>query len=266
MDPLSGPNGRHAKDRHRGEVRDRPVKPAGELVSIGYIHNGTVRQEFMRSLIDLYIYDTMHCGRFLRLIDALGPYIANSRNAVVKAFLADDHSDWLLFLDNDMVFEPNIHDQLWRLADPVERPIVAGMYITAMMAGPDEVRDLPTWLHTIDGEPLRQVRTVDFEDELVPLDGCGMGCTIIHRSALEAVWDAHSDDQWPCFGHDLAMIDEEVGPVRCGEDITFCRRLAALGRGFSIWGAPRVQAGHVKSRLISVSDVAVAIELGEALS
>jgi hypothetical protein len=61
------------------------------------------------------------------------------------------------------------------------------------------------------------------------------------------MYEAHQDDPWKWFNHDLVQIRDR-DPERLGEDITFCVRARELG--FKIYGTPNVCCGHVKSHLL----------------
>jgi hypothetical protein len=213
------------------------------------------------------LWDLSNFGRLQTLWTSTVTYIPSARCAVVRDFLAgfDDEvsgrtvkSDWLLFLDHDMIFSANLAERLYREAHPVERPIVAAFYPTYM---PDHgnIRVMPTWMREWEGKPMRHVQEVPEGDELIELHGCGMGATLIHRSVLEAVGEEHFHDEWPWFGHDLVTLDPEIGPVRCGEDVTFCLRARALG--FKIWGAPHIRCKHKKSNILDAIDVLPALRI-----
>jgi hypothetical protein len=73
----------------------------------------------------------------------------------------------------------------------------------------------------------------------------GMGGTLIHRKVFEAFPDAGDDWRW--YGHDL------IDGVRHGEDVTFCLR--AGGLGFKCFGIGCVQMGHIKSRVLDISQL-----------
>jgi len=232
------------------ETRDYTGTPDDQLVVVAYCHYGTILDAFADCVLALYQYDREHGRHWDVLIKNKGPYIAMSRNEIVDGFLKNTFAHWLLFLDNDVTFPMTVFEDLLALADPKEVPILAGLYLTPLNVNPDDpsvTEYLPAW--TYDGGYERApVRSVDFREPLMELHSCGMGCTLIHRSVLEAMRDAHEpqDDGWKWFNHDLLPAGkngQEVG--RCGEDITFCVRARKLG--FKIHGTPNVRCGHIKS-------------------
>lgn len=223
--------------------------PDEKLVTVGYCHYGSVAADFALALISMYQYDQQHGKHWDAICQSKGPYIPLCRNEIVETFLKQRFAHWLLFLDNDVVFPADTFEALLALADPVEHPIVGGLYLTPLNTDPNDPRImeyLPTWTYDA-GWERAPVRSVNFDEPLMELHTCGMGCTLIHRSVLEKMRDAYPDDPWKWYSHDLLAIDGGEFQ-RCGEDVTFCTRARNLG--FTVWGAPNVRCGHIKSHLL----------------
>lgn len=200
-----------------------------DRVAIGYCHNGMVHQPFMECVLAT---QTIDGGRHLEgTISASGPYIAQNRNLVVRRFLNESSSDWLWFLDYDIIFAPETLAWLLKAADPVSHPIVSGLYFGRFKEG---IRSM--WMHERAGNEFTPVEF--FRGDLEPLTFTGMGCALIHRSVFEKL---DNDDPWPWFDHDLMVTPD--GPERMSEDYVFCRR--ARDAGFTIWGLP-IGLGHIK--------------------
>lgn len=229
---------------------DSPT-PDENLVTIGYCHYGSVSADFCLSLLSMYQYDSTRGKHWDAVCQTKGPYIPMSRNEIVDTFLNQRFAHWLLFLDNDVVFPADAMEELLSLADPEEHQILAGLYLTPLNRDPDNpkfMEYLPAWTHD-GGWERAPVLSVNFDEPLMELHSCGMGCTLIHRSVLEAMRDACPDDPWKWFDHDLLPAGKDgKGFARCGEDISFCVRARKLG--FKIWGTPNVRCGHVKSHLL----------------
>lgn len=192
----------------------RPSLTEGS-VTIVFAHNGTMRFEFYRSLVALKQYDFSNAKHIIGESSAGGPYIVQNRNTMIEQAL-ELGSEWILSLDNDVVFSADILDRLLEVADPVERPIMGALYFTTL----DE-KWFPVWLEKDekgDDIPVEFITIGDVRE----LSVVGMGCTLIHRSVLEKMRNS-TDDQWPWFGHDL------INGTRRGEDVTFCYRARDLG-------------------------------------
>lgn len=171
-------------------------------------------------------------------------YIASGRDTLCQKFLESSDAEWLLMVDWDITFSPESVYALVDAADPLERPIIAGCYVTFF--GDDAVLR-PCWMTEQLGQEFVPANSLDV-GKVIECSSVGMGFTLIHRSVLEALEKIHADDPWHWFGHDI------INESRVGEDITFCNR--ARKAGFSCWGHGGVLLGHTKSKTFVVSDMA----------
>lgn len=214
-------------------------------VAIGYIHYGQVTEPFMSCMLDMVITEERSTRNIATVFSVAGAYIPENRNRVVSQFLKEGH-EWLLFLDVDVKFPPDLVQKLLVHADPVNAPIVAGLYFSKM--GTDG-KWWPLWLHQ-EGDNEYAI-CKQFPDELTPLTAAGTGCMIIHRSVLFRM-KMESTDPWPWFGHDI-VEKPDGSKVRAGEDITFCKRARALG--FKIFGL-REPLEHIKTQNVTIETYA----------
>lgn len=213
--------------------------------SVGYCY-GTREQEFIDSMRDLQIFDRQHNGLVQHEHPVSGLYIAQNRNNMVREYLKNTKNAWLISLDTDIHFRPEMIYALYEIADPVKRPIVSGIYFSRLAQG----RLCPVWFVEKDNGKYSTVKQVEGDDgQPQPLDAIGMGFCIIHRSVLEKLADLHGGDEWTWFGHDETFNQDDQKIHHLGEDLTFCRR--ARRAGFSVWGHAGIQVGHIKKTALS---------------
>lgn len=220
-----------------------PPPAAGPTVGLGFIHGGTWRAEFGWSLLALDRSPQLRC--IGDVIGEAGPYIPDNRNRVHRRFVEDTDLEWLWWLDIDIAFPPDIIDALLHHADPIERPILGALYFNRMGGANSDGNWFPCWLRQYEDLEMAIVPDVTIGD-VVPLTTVGLGCTLIHRSVIEAVGKAHEQDPWPWFGHDV-VTTPDMGITRVGEDITFCRRARNLG--FPVHGLS-LPVDHIKTDTI----------------
>lgn len=203
-----------------------------------------VQQTFFDSFFAYVTHDTAHRKAFLGYVQVGTGYIASARDTVCAKFLTTQ-GEWLLMLDWDVTFSPECVYELLDAADPKERPIIAGCYVTFFGEG-SKLR--PCWM--LAGEDGQQYAPDELRvGEIIECATVGMGFTLIHRSVLEAMQRVYSlEDNWAFFGHDM------IGGVRTGEDVTFCNRARKLG--FTSWGHGGVLLGHTKAKTFVPSDIA----------
>lgn len=203
-----------------------------------------VQQMFMSSFLAFCTEDTGPGGRHVYggYTWACAGYIPASRNLLVERFMTIEDADWLMMFDWDVTFTPAHIYALIDAADPVERPIISGCYVTYF--GEDNALR-PCWMHRRGDEEYVPVSAFTL-GEIVPLTVVGMGFTLMHRSVFEDI-KKNNNEPWPWFGHDI------INDSRTGEDLTFCRRAREVGH--SVWGHGGVLLGHTKAKMLTPFDM-----------
>lgn len=213
--------------------------PAADgTVMLGYVHGGTVRAEFMGSVLNV-VAGAAASPLIGGVCDATaGPLVAMARNMLCEQFLAGT-LEWLLTVDTDIVFTPAALTRLAAAADPQACPVVSGLYYVAgqgdqvpamYRAGQDAAGDL-SFANCMEWAG----------DDLLRVDGCGAGFLLIHRAVLERIAAEH--DGAPCW-----FREATVGHRQIGEDLSFCIRVA--GAGYPLHVHTGVQAGHIKAGML----------------
>lgn len=197
------------------------------MLTIGYIHGGTVREEFLQSLLMSVVMDTQQRRMVNGVLGVPTSILAHGRNALCHQFLQSDDTH-LLMVDTDMVFTL---EDVYALLD-ADKPAIAGLYLSRH-------DNHLVW----SGEGHQQITEVP--PYPIKLKAAGTGFLLVHREVLEKM-RADSDDPWPWFGHDMIL------GVRAGEDISFCNRMAALG--IELYGHGGVHIGHVGTTTLWPAD------------
>jgi len=223
--------------------------PKGNVV-VGIVSRGECKSHFARSLADMIAWDAQFGGKWLvhdkpMLWVIGGTVVANSRNNVVHQFLMSQAGDWLVMIDDDQVFPPNLIEYLMQPADAAERPVVG----------------VPVWRFTSkDDGPVRVTHNVfnvsdeggfvEYEDlpkdALVQAAGIGTGCLVVHRDVLLKISDlsfnAGNGARWAWFRHNV------YGDMSEGEDLYFARACAAVG--VPVYVNTALTLGHLKTIIL----------------
>lgn len=154
------------------------------------------------------------------------------RHLVAKTFVEGTDADYLLMLDDDIVFTVQDFDRLYDDVRKADDAVVSGLYVRE--DGTPCVFD-----EVADGEGRVGLRNVT-PDQLVgkpwyEAGSVGLGFCLVPRRVLEAVKEAMPD------GYPLPWF-ESVG--RLADDSSFCFRVREAG--FKIWVDTKVQVGHLK--------------------
>ena len=212
---------------------------AGTPVVIGYPHRGDdLHHVFAKSMFSSLTLSNQRAQQGLpwvaHIVSSESCYIVKNRNRLVRMFL-DTPYEWLLMIDTDMEFEPDLLTELFKVAHPVTAPIVAGACAVVDPAG----NRILVWYQQVEDGVYRQAR-FDPRHKAVHLDAAGTGCLLVHRSVFERILSRQTEpDEWVWFDQ------PSVNGKRIGEDMAFCRRAVRLG--FSIWGCPMAVLKHHKT-------------------
>jgi hypothetical protein len=188
-----------------------------------------------------------------RILWQEGTLLPTLRNQLVTQALGHEDSEWMLFLDSDMLFPSNF---IQLMLDKAKRnnikfltgtyfckdynninPVIS-KYVGILEGSPsflpllDEVMDfLDKYAASAVSEETAYLDAPDSES-LIKIGGCGAGCMLVHREVLEKM-----GPPWFSF---------ERG---CSEDYFFS--LKAQEAGYDIYADLSVQCGHITLASIS---------------
>jgi GT2 family glycosyltransferase len=115
-------------------------------------------------------------------------------------------AEYMLWLDSDMVFPPTTALRL--LAH--NEPVVACNYIRRQLPAKGVAYEsIGDWENPLPFEP---------QDELVPVEGIGMGCMLVKTSILQEIPKPWFEFHWTEESND-----------HLGEDMDFCMKMADAG-------------------------------------
>ena len=155
----------------------------------------------------------------------MGSLIYTSRNTLATRAIQTE-ADYVLWLDSDMVFEPDLLERLMKTLTENDLDIVTGLYFRRVQPySPVLFKDLTLIRDTFfEWSEFKEVPSDLFE-----VAGCGFGCVLMKTDAF---YDVQSK-----FGNMFAPIGNT------GEDLAFCWR--ARECGYKIWCDPSIICGHV---------------------
>jgi cephalosporin hydroxylase len=218
-----------------------------ESVLVATPHRADIAAAYSYSLLAMFAHDVENHRVIVRgggpMPFPAGPMnLTDVRNKFCKVALDTVDADWLLFIDADAGFGPDLADRLLEAADPVDRPIVGAL---AFMVTKRDADDMGGWHWTPaptmykwgndKGEPGFYVMYDYPDNTLVRVAATGCHALLIHRGVLEKLRAEHGD-RW----FDRVMLDPEQGVL--GEDFSFCARAGRAG--VSIFVHTGVKTSH----------------------
>lgn len=160
--------------------------------------------------------------------------LEEGRNMLVQNFLDHTAAEWMLMVDDDMGFDPDIIERFLQVADPDHTPIVGGLAFSQMLIGQGPAfagrfRVQPTiyeFAENTDEEVGFQAVNNYPADTLIPCAGSGAACLFMHRTALQRIRESYGD----------VWFDRVTHPTgtKFSEDLSFCVRVAGAGIQFHV--------------------------------
>lgn len=164
---------------------------------LGFVTGPSVNLWFMHSVFNLFKSDPE--SRFAAdWLLVFGPYIHQNRNRLVDQFLEfEGDREWLLMVDNDMVFTPADVWVLFEEADKSGPGVYSAPYMIengTMVCGPWDA-DIEHVYH-----PMVALPKGPTEVGVV-----GAGFTLIHRDVFLAIGDNSFAELEPGYGEDISF-------------------------------------------------------------
>lgn len=170
-------------------------------------------------------------GTDIKEVDATVSWHEMARNQLVE--LAD--GEWLLMLDTDHAFMPDLLGRLLRIMNAYNLPVVSGMYqYKQPNMGGRPVANIPG-----DNGGFLPLTTWDKQQEIVQVANVGGGCLLTKTSVFR-------------------KIQKELGQkpfdniAGLSEDYSFCYRCNKLG--IPIFVCPKIEAHHATTNFLSIDD------------
>ncbi len=177
--------------------------------------SGTMQIETVRSIVGL--------EGITNVAFVSNALIHDARHQIVKEFLKSD-CEYLMFLDDDMVVQPDTAIRLVEVAEKHNKDLVTAMIFRRVEPY------TPCFYAESDGRLLPYGEWKD--NTLIPIVACGLAACVISRKALE-----------PFETHNPFI------PKGLGEDMSFCARLRENGCTLSCHTG--IDTGHMQRRPIS---------------
>lgn len=223
----------------------------GVMSGIPFCHT-----EFMTSLAKMVQYNNEYLcapGEVIHLDFADLSYHAAARNALVSRFLGD----WLLMLDMDHAFTPDLMARLLYTVNLHEQALGHEVMVLTGMYHYRQVPFMPV-AYMWDEKKLGCKHITDWDNhdaKLIRIDSAGGGCLFVKRKAYQMIYEE---------------LHEEPFSIKNGlsEDHSFFYRLQELG--IPAYLAPKIQAAHLMTTPITTEthyterfdEISTAVEVG----
>ena len=226
------------------KVSDKPIKPynlnhlPNETVTIGWCDSGMVEGRFASGISNLIIDAPKWGMNITNTIRVNGNQIARQRQSLWDFWAEASDSEWLLWVDSDIVVTPQAIKLLWDSADKKNKPVVSGLYFVSNQNEQSLMEPVPAMYMDTDDKYKTRVIMPFEPNTLIPADITGFGLILMHRSIIDPINKIAAE--FSVFGENQQSKDKFIS-----EDVSFCRKLKEAGIPLYVHTGAHVQ--HMKT-------------------
>jgi hypothetical protein len=212
-----------------------------ETLAIGWCDNGETDGKFTEGLFYTFLKTDV------KIVDGIrvnGNQIGRQRETLIREWAKNSTTDWLLWVDSDIVLTSDVLKKLWDTADKVSKPVVTGVYFISKENEQTMMMPMPCiFLETGNEHELQYIHPMP-DNEVIKVDCAGMGLVLMHRTAVQKVLEHVGDD--PAFGEKPGVDNRFIS-----EDIVFFRYLKEAG--VPVYAHTGAQVQHMKRFSLDVN-------------
>jgi hypothetical protein len=201
-------------------------------LTIGWCDPGNVDSLFMSGLMGTTMSLKSIGIELYGITNLIGNRIDKQRQDLFDGWV-ESGSDWLLWVDSDIVLTTDIVQKLWDTAHTKDKPVVCGVYFVTN--NPNEPLMMPVPCIFKDfgdhNEPIHPLPV----DQVIPIDVAGFGLVLMHKSIVPKLQEAYPDGVY----FEMGLKDQNKS-----EDVSFFRKLKEIG--VPVYAHTGAIAAHIK--------------------
>ncbi len=201
-----------------------------DRVLLGIPMTGLVRSEWVMARYGQVIpcnWSHQEMIGWMSSMSPIGYAVAEARNLIINAFIKST-AEWLFFIDHDVILPPDCFVRMNRYMMSKKYPVVCGLYFGKCHPPEPLIYRGRGTGHFTDWKP----------GDKIWLDGIPFGCTLIHRSLLQVMWNDAPEYLAQGTNRIRRVVDTPAGiyldPQKGGlqgysgtEDLAWCNRVIA---------------------------------------
>lgn len=213
-----------------GKVEDNSI-------TLGWIDNGQTEGLFTASMMQLLLSAPEYGLKINGFIRSTGSQIGRNRQKVIEQWNKTKSSEWLLFIDSDIVFTPDDVAKILHFADRKKRPLISGIYFIYYVKETSLPEPRPC-VFILEENPINLKKIPKMPvDSLVKIDAAGLGFCLIHRSVISKLIKTSPEES---FFYEHGNRDGYF----LGEDVTFF--VKAKRAGIQAYAHTGIVLKHIK--------------------
>ena len=193
-----------------------------ETIAIGWCDSGMVDAKFVDGILNSMFWAQKNKINIVTKLRVTGNQIGRQRQVLFDNWADVTKTDWLLWVDSDIVLVPDSLKLVWESADKISRPVVSGTYFFTRENENSLMEPLPALFKEGSNKNELQLIHPLPQSELIKVDCAGFGFVLMHKSIIPKIRKVSPN--YSLFGE-----EEGVGDKYISEDIVFFRKLKAAG-------------------------------------
>ena len=207
-------------------------------ISIAWCDNGMVDGLFANALISTVLHKDEYGLPITGVLQVRGNQIAKQRQQLFDDWDTTKY-EWLLWIDSDVVVLPHQLKMLWDLEDPIEKPVVCGVYFVSPNPNDPLMTPFPCIFHETTDSQNTPVHPLPV-NQVIKIKTAGMGLVLMHCSIKDKLKSSYPDEVY---------FDTIIkGVNQAGEDISFFNKLKEIN--VPVYAHTGVIAKHMKTVMI----------------
>lgn len=192
-----------------------------ERLSIGWCDNGMVDGKFAEGIVYTTLLAPSAGVPVVNAVRVQGNQIGRQRQALFDMWYDNIKTEWLLWVDSDIVLDEKILKMLWDVADKHTHPVVCGVYFISKQNESPVMQPMPAVFNDISEFQIQYLHPLP-ENQVVEIDNAGLGLCLMHKSVVEKLREM--------FPNQSVFAEQEgIGEQYVSEDIVFFRKLKLAG-------------------------------------
>jgi len=193
-----------------------------ETVALAWCDGGLVDGRFMDSML-LTMMNASKIGiNIVNKIRVNGNQIGRQRQVLFDNWADVTKTDWLLWVDSDIVLTPDSLKLVWGAADKISKPVVSGTYFVSKENERSLMQPFPALFKEGSNKNELQIIHPLPQNELIKVDSAGFGFLLMHKSIIPKMRKISPD--YSLFAEEEGLADKYIS-----EDIVFFRKLKEAG-------------------------------------
>ena len=205
-------------------------------LAIGWCDNGNTDGKFTEGVVSVALQCANNGIELTHSMRVQGNQIGRQRQVLFDYWADQIKSDWLLWIDSDIVVNMEVVAKLWDVADKINRPVVSGTYFISKQNEGTLAQPFPALFYNISEHSIQHVHPLP-ENQVIPVDSAGFGFVLMHKSIVPKMREKFPDQS-------MFAEQEGIGDKYVGEDIVFFRKLKEAGVSLHAHTGALVQ--HIK--------------------